>query len=149
MNLAALLSTQGSQYEVIRSVLAGTYVALMGVVDSVIDKTHIDAKLWFSEYYSGPSIIKNVELMPLGGNAFRLELPATKGDIVLLIGLKHPVEQLKTSAQKDELCLSGQSYTLGTVKALQIADFSVESRGSFVVDADGNVTINNKLKVLV
>lgn len=146
---AAALATQGSDYEAIRAFVLSLYFSFFGTVDKVVDETHVDIRMWYTEHYSGPSILKNVELMSIGNALFSITAPADKGDIVLVLGVKHPVDVLSEAQQKDEFCASGQSYTLGTVKALVIKDNTVTPKASLVVDKDGNITINNKLKVLV
>lgn len=148
MNNATLLATQGSDFEATRSSIASSVFLSFGVVVGVVDVTHVDVKLWYLEDFREPTVLKNVELMKLGGSTLSVEVPAVSGDLVALFGAMHPVSELVASAIEDKFCTSGQAYTWGTVKALQIGDSSVTPKGSLVVESDGSVVINGKLKVL-
>lgn len=159
---STLIASQTSQYDTMRAMIRNSVFLDWGVIDTVVDDTHVTVAPWYVEA-DDVQLIENVELLRLGSATVIVSIKPKKGDIVALVGSKHPVTTLDTAERKSEAPTSGQSYTYGTVKALQvytpgstpIVTLSVNEddgvalsiKGNVKVDVDGTVDVNSTGKM--
>lgn len=93
---------------------------------------------------------KNIEVLTLSGSGFALIWDIQKGDKVLLLGLKNPIEKTKdiTEPEEPSSCLH---YTRETLKALPLCVFSDKAKvkaeikkGKLNVSAEDDIELTCK-----
>ena len=140
---ATLIASQTSEYDTTRAMIRNSVFLDWGVVDTVIDDTHVTVAPWFVEA-DEEQLIENVELLRLGSANVLVSIKPKEGDVVALVGAKHPVATIDPSTRNVEAPTSGQSYTYGTVKALQVYTPGSTPIVTLAVDDDNGVTLTIK-----
>ena len=118
--------------DLIEAIVSNFFIVDYGIVkevnaDSTINVLHAKKLKAMNGDALGEMETKNIEVLTLSGSGFSLIWDIQKGDKVLLLGLKNPVEKTGTITEPQETS-SYLHYSRETLKALPLCVFSDKAR---------------------
>lgn len=138
-SIEKIIATNKTEKDLVRSIIESYSFLDYGFVETY-SGNKVTVKL-LSKRMGQELELRDVELVTLGSQACSIEVEPTKGDLVLLLGLRDYVAQLKGLDKTLDACRL--HYNLANVKAVQIAP-AQDSKAKIKVNKDGDMDVEAK-----
>lgn len=135
--------SQCSLRDDIEDVVENFYFIDYGIVSTVngsatCDVTHAIKKMTYDGTCLQETVTKNVEILWPASTQFSFKQALSKGDRVLLIGMKHYLSTVDIKEAKNQDAYA--SYTQGTMKAIPLCVFNQDAKVQVSIDS-GNISV--------